>query len=115
MRDVLLMKQLAIDAAMSPKNTVGLPPSNKGVMNVAEYPSQEFVMLNPKARVDNSENCRGISCASYSGGETTWSSLPLLVLMASGDLDTEWSMGPVHAYGIMIRRGDRIEIQQNMR
>lgn len=105
------MKQLAIDAAMSPKNTVGLPPSNKGVMKVAEYPSQEFVMLNPKARVDSRENCRGISCASYSGGDTTWSSLPLLVSMASEDLDTEWSMGPVHAYGIMIKEVTELEFE----
>jgi hypothetical protein len=30
------MKQLAIEAAIRPKNTVGLPPKRSGVMKVAE-------------------------------------------------------------------------------
>jgi hypothetical protein len=50
------MKLLTIDAAMSPKKTAGLPPMSSGVMKVAEYPSQELVMLKPRASVENREN-----------------------------------------------------------
>ncbi|KAJ0421166.1 amino acid permease-domain-containing protein [Aspergillus carlsbadensis] len=46
------MRLLAIDAARRPKKAAGLPPISSGVMKVAEYPSQELVMLKPRARVE---------------------------------------------------------------
>lgn len=71
--DVLLIKELAIEAPTRPKKTAGLPPINSGVMKVAEYPSHELVMLNPSASVERRENWRGSSSWSSPIREPVWS------------------------------------------
>lgn len=61
LREYSLMQEHAKAATISPQKTVGPPPSNKGVMKLAEYPIQEFVIENATANIANAENCLGSS------------------------------------------------------